>query len=133
MIVKSGVLKDRAVVLDLKDHQRALVWIDGRFSDVLEPGLYAYWIGAQDVRVEIHDARHVRFQHADLPVITRTTAAHRLLDICSIDRDCAGVLFIDGRYVETVGPGLYAFWKGSAEAKLLELAVREDEVISQNR
>ena len=32
VIVKSGALADRAVVLDLKDCQRALVWIDGRFS-----------------------------------------------------------------------------------------------------
>src|SRR6476660_9299475 len=43
VIVKSGALKDCAVVLDLKDYQRALVWIDGRFSHVLPPGLFAYW------------------------------------------------------------------------------------------
>ena len=30
---------DRAVVLDLKDHERALVWIDGRFSHVLPPSI----------------------------------------------------------------------------------------------
>ena len=45
MIVKSGALKDRAVVMDLKDHQRGLVWIEGRFSHLLAPGLYAYWHG----------------------------------------------------------------------------------------
>ena len=45
VIVKSGALQDRAVVLDLKDYERALVWIDGRFSHVLPPGLYAYWTG----------------------------------------------------------------------------------------
>src|SRR5258708_13187649 len=37
LIVKSGALKDRAIVLDLKDHERALVWIDGRFSHILPP------------------------------------------------------------------------------------------------
>lgn len=42
MIVRAGVLKDRAIVLDLKDYERALVWIEGRFSHVLPPGLYAY-------------------------------------------------------------------------------------------
>ena len=42
VIVKSGALKDRAVVLDLKDYERALVWVDGRFSHILPPGLYAY-------------------------------------------------------------------------------------------
>src|SRR5262245_40482935 len=41
LIVKSGQLDGVAEVVDLKDHERALVWIDGRFSHVLPPGLYA--------------------------------------------------------------------------------------------
>ncbi len=39
MLVKANALGERAVVLDLKDHQRALVWINGRFSCILAPGL----------------------------------------------------------------------------------------------
>src|SRR6516164_9776152 len=50
VIVKSGELTDLAVVLDLKDYERALVWIDGRFSHVLPPGLYAYWTTFCDVK-----------------------------------------------------------------------------------
>ena len=125
MIVKSGALKDRAVVLDLKDHQRGLVWIEGRFSHVLAPGLYAYWNGARDVRVEVIDARQVRFEHEDLKVITRSQAVGRLLDICTVNRNCAGVLFIDGQYVDTLAPGLCAFWREVAEAKLVEVDLRE--------
>ena len=53
MIVKSEALKGRAVALDLKDDQRGLVWIEGRFSHVLPPGLYAYWTGQKDVKVEV--------------------------------------------------------------------------------
>ncbi|MFM8400535.1 MAG: hypothetical protein ACKOAH_22105, partial [Pirellula sp.] len=40
-IVKSGKLEGHAVVLDLLDYQRALVWIDGRLSRMLGPGLFA--------------------------------------------------------------------------------------------
>jgi hypothetical protein len=61
MIIKSGALADRAVVVDLTDYERALVWIDGRFSHILPPGQYSYWIGQRDVRVEVIDARTVRF------------------------------------------------------------------------
>src|SRR5688572_3240403 len=50
MIVRTGALAGRAVVLDLKDYQRALVWVDGRFSHVLPPGLFAYWTTLRDVR-----------------------------------------------------------------------------------
>src|SRR5262249_44393221 len=61
LIVKSRALGDRAQVVDLKDYERALVWIDGRFSHVLPPGLYAYWTKFREVKVEVVDARPVRF------------------------------------------------------------------------
>ncbi|MEX1222985.1 MAG: slipin family protein, partial [Pirellulales bacterium] len=123
MIVKSGALADRAEVVDLKDHERALVWIDGRFSHILPPGQYAYWTGQREVKVEIVDARSVRFEHNDLKVITR--AGKHLLDVCAIERNHVGVLFQDGRYVDTLAPGLYAFWLGAADAKVVEIDMRE--------
>ena len=125
MIVKSGTLKDRGVVLDLKEYQRALAWIDGRFSHVLASGLYAYWTGVRDVRIEVMDARKVRFEHEDLKVITRSSAASRVLDVCTVNRNCVGVLFVDGEYVETLGAGRYAFWKDVAESKLVEIDLRD--------
>jgi Concanavalin A-like lectin/glucanases superfamily/SPFH domain / Band 7 family len=35
------------------------------------------------------------------------------------------VLFIDGRYVDTFSPGQYAFWKGPADARVIEVDQRE--------
>lgn len=125
LIVKSGALDERAVVLDLADHQRALVWIEERFSHILPPGLYAYWTGQKRVRTEVIDARSVRFAHEDLKTIAASPMASRLLDVCTVDRDRAGVLFIDGRYIETLAPGLYAFWKGQAPARIVEVDSRE--------
>ena len=40
VIARSGVLEGQAEVVDLKDHQRALVWVDGRFGQLLGPGLH---------------------------------------------------------------------------------------------
>lgn len=125
LIVRSGALEGRAIVLDLKDHERALVWIENRFSHVLPAGLYAYWTGLKEVRVEVVDARAVRFEHADLKLIARSAMAQRVLDVCTVQRDHAGVLFIDGRYVATLAPGLYAFWKGESDAVVVAVDQRE--------
>lgn len=125
LIVKSGALKDRAVVLELADHERALVWVDNRFSHILPAGQYAYWTGQKEVRVETIDIRQVRFAHPQFKVIVRSVQAAKLLDLCTIQRDHAGVLFIDGRYVETLSPGDYAFWKGAADARVAEMDLRE--------
>ncbi len=125
VIVKSGALKDRAVVLDLKDYERALVWVDGRFSHILPPGLYAYWTTFREVAVEVIDARKVRFEHKDLQVIVRSAMADRLLDAFAVEQGHVGVLFEDGRYVETLPPGKYAFWKNMAKVMHLMNKVTE--------
>ncbi len=92
MIVKSGAIQGRSEVVDLKDYQRALVWIDGRFARVLGPGLHAYWLGTRDVRVEVIDTKKVRLEHDALKAIVRTSDASRWLDVCKVERDCVGVL-----------------------------------------
>jgi hypothetical protein len=125
VIVKSGALKDRAVVLDLKDHERALVWIDGRFSHVLPPGLYAYWTGFRGVTVEIVDARSVRVVHKDLHVITRSPLADRVLEVLTVEQGHAGVLYVDGAYAETLPPGRHVFWKNVAKVTLVPVDLRE--------
>ena len=109
VIVKSGALTDRAVVVDLKDRQRALVWVDGRFSHILPPGLYAYWTAFREVAVEVVDAVEIRFDHRDLQVIVRAPMAERVLDTFAIEQGHVGVLFEDGRYLDTLPPGKYAF------------------------
>ncbi len=128
VIVKSGALAGKAEVIDLKDWQRALVWIDGRFARILGAGLYAFWTGVRDVRVEIVDSREVRFGHPDLKSIVRAAEAVRLLDISRVQRDHVGVLFIDGRYVAELEPGLYAFWKDAADARVVEIDRRETQI-----
>ena len=124
-IVKWGALSDRPVVLDVKDNERALVWIENRFNQVLPAGQYAYWTGQKQVRVEVVETRPVRFEHDQFKVIVRSPTAGRVLDVCSVQRDHVGVLYIDGRYVDTLVPGEYAFWKGPADAKVVEVDLRE--------
>jgi regulator of protease activity HflC (stomatin/prohibitin superfamily) len=125
LIVRSGALADRAAVVDLKDYQRALVWIDGRFSHVLPPGLYAYWTALREVTVEVVDARKVRFEHPDLPVIARSALAERVLEPAAVEQGHAGVLFLDGAYAETLPPGRYAFWRNVAKVCLVPVDLRE--------
>src|SRR5262245_65774433 len=68
VVVKSGELNGRALVLDLQDHERALVWVDGRFWGALGPGLHVAWTTRREGRAEIVDAREVRFAHPKLQI-----------------------------------------------------------------
>jgi hypothetical protein len=141
VISRSGALKDRAVVLDLKDYERALVWIDGRFSHILPPGLYAYWTALRDVKVEVTNLKTqppaadgasasaakyaVRFEHPDLKVIVQSPSVERVLELATVQAHHVGVLYIDGDFVETLAPGRYAFWKNMAQVKFVQEDLRE--------
>lgn len=128
VIVNSGVLSGLAEVIDLKDQQRGLVWIDGRFNRVLGPGLYVYWNSIRNVRVETVTTEHAQLQHKELPAIVRGGDAVRLLDVWKVERDHVGVLFLDGRFAGELAPGLYAFWKGAADARVVEIDMRETQI-----
>ena len=124
-IVRSGKLGAEALVVDLKDHERALVWIDGRFAWVLKPQIYAFWTTESEVRVEVTDARTMQFVHADLPVIVRSRTGAEMLDVHNVEPGHAGVWFRDGVYQATLPPGTYAFWKGVGKLRLEDVDLKE--------
>jgi regulator of protease activity HflC (stomatin/prohibitin superfamily) len=128
VIVRSGALGAEAGVVDLKDHERAVVWVDGRVEAVLKPGLYALWTVFHDVRVEVFDAHAVRFEHADLAAIAQARGAPPLLEAVAIEAGHAGLFFKDGRHEATLAPGAHAYWKGAAKARILDVDLREQVV-----
>lgn len=125
VIVRSGALKDNALVLDLKDYQRALVWIDDRFDRVLGRGRYALWNTHRETRYEIVDARQVRFDHPDIHVILKSEGIFAELNVSFIQEGFAGVFYRDGAYVNTFGPGQYLFWNHMGKVKLYHVDQRE--------
>lgn len=125
LIVASGALKGRALVVDLNDEYRGLVWVDGRFAFVLPPGLFVYWTGVRNVRVEVVNASNPRFMNDDLRRTLRSLPSQSLLDVVNVGRGNAGVLFLNGQYAETLPPGEYAFWRGVVDARVVEVDLRE--------
>jgi regulator of protease activity HflC (stomatin/prohibitin superfamily) len=127
VIARSGALAGEARVVDLKDHERAVVWVDGRLEAVLKPGRYVLWTVFHDVRVQVFDARSVRFEHPDLALIAQAPGG-ALLEPVTVEAGHAGLYFKDGRHEATLGPGAHAFWKGVAKARILDVDLREQVV-----
>lgn len=125
IIVKSGLLGDEALTIDLNDTQRALVWIDNRFSSVLSPGLYAIWRGAREVRVEIVEAKEALFRHDDLEVILKSGRIDAALNMLNVEPGNVAVYFQNGAFAEVLGPGQYAFWKNTGKVKIFPIDMRE--------
>ena len=124
-IADAGVLTGWAEVLDLADRERALVWADGRFHRVLGPGLHVLFTCHRKVTVERAEARDGRFEHPRLPAVVRSPGVAAALDVCRVNKETAGVLYLDGKFAEVLPPGLYAFWHGAAKAEVVTVETRE--------
>lgn len=125
LIVKSGALEGAALVLDLKDDQRALVWIDGRFARVVGPGLHALWTGLRDIKAEVIEARKVQFEHREMSAILRSAEVEEKLESVVVEEGFAAVVFHNGEHLKTFGPGRYMFWKNLGRLRIQQVDLRE--------
>jgi regulator of protease activity HflC (stomatin/prohibitin superfamily) len=125
LIVKSGALGDEALVVDLRDGERALVFVDGRLEQVLVPGLYAFWKVLRDVRVEVLDATKVRVETKALAKLITIQGTAALIDLVDVEAGAAGLYFLNGVLQEVLPSGRYAFWKGEGRVEVRRIDLRE--------
>ena len=125
VVVKSGRLGDDAVVVDLRDGERALAFVDNRFDAVLGPGLHVYWSDFHLVRVETVDARSIRFEHERLPTILETKSGRDALESFAVEPGFVGLFYRNGALAETLPAGTYAFWRGAGRYRLIAVDLRE--------
>jgi regulator of protease activity HflC (stomatin/prohibitin superfamily) len=128
LMVKSGRLGAEVRVVDLKTHERAIVWADGRLELVLKPGVYALWTAVRDVRVDVVDAKGALFEHEQMAAVLALPGTAALLEPVAVEAGHVGLLFRDGRHEATLAPGAYALWKGVARAKVVPVDLREQVV-----
>ena len=124
VMVRSGVLGDDAKVVELGDAQRALVWMDGRLTDVLGPGLHAYWTVTRDIRVEVLDASEPRLQRPDLAQVL-AIAPGSVLSETVVREGHVGLVYVDRQLGEQLQPGRYAFWAAPRQTMLKQVDLRE--------
>jgi regulator of protease activity HflC (stomatin/prohibitin superfamily) len=124
-IIKSGELRNRALVLDLQDNERALVTVNGRLHTVLSAGQYVVLNTFNKIKTEVLTIDTVRFNHANLHKILLTTGATAILDKHQVDAGHVGLFYLNGVYQDTLKPGRYAFFKGVGTIKIVMVDMRE--------
>ncbi|MDH5178320.1 MAG: slipin family protein [Gammaproteobacteria bacterium] len=118
--------------VELGEYEVGLVYKNGKLADILAPGTrQLYWKGLVDVKVEVvnieHDfalakdkARliaHARMNSMPREVINYVTAGE-------VADNHAGLLIVDGKLLDVLKPGLYAFWKFNRNIKVEQIELR---------
>ncbi len=112
-------------VVDVKDGERALVWLDERCHAILAPGVHAFWTVCHTVTVETVDIAALRFTHAKLKSILATASADAHLLAHEVPSGFVGLLYVDGQFRETLAPGQHVFWKHAGRVQVAQVDLRE--------
>lgn len=112
-------------IVEVLDHQRGLVWIDGRFADVMEPGRHAYWTVLRDVEIELIDTREPRFTHANSAIVLAHADAIRNLRVIDVPPGWACLVYQAGMRIDSVHAGRYGYWDVAGAITLRQVQLRE--------
>jgi regulator of protease activity HflC (stomatin/prohibitin superfamily) len=111
----------------------AIVKLDGRPVIVLGPwSMRVYWKVATRIDVERIDvAREPKVAPRHLVMIDRTRSSY--ISETVIENHEAGLLYVEGRFVERLAPGRHAYWsvERKVEVKRLDLRPQAIEVTAQ--
>ena len=125
-IARSGLLAAETIALSLQHHERALVWVDGRFHQILPPGVHVLWKTYHDVQIERADVGQAAFAHAKLDAILAWPQAGRFLAVHEVAQEHKGLLFLDGVLERLLEPGRHLFWKTARRLRVETIGLREE-------
>jgi len=124
-LVRDARLASRLEIVDLKDDERALVWVDGRVGAVLASGFYAFWKAPSTIEVERFGVNDGRFTHPKLEAILAAPGGSQHLGGLRVESHERVMLFRDGKLTEQLGAGLFVYWKGGASVTWKTVDLRE--------
>ncbi len=120
-------------VVQTRADELAIVMFDGRPTKLLGPWQSsAFWKVATAIDVERFDiARAVAVKPEYLALVDR--ARNPYLTETVVENNEAGLLYVDGRFVERLAPGRYAYWtvNRKVEIKRLDLRPQPVEITAQ--
>jgi len=118
--------------VELGEYEVGLVYKNGKLSGVLKPGTrQLYWRGPVDVKVEalnIEQDFAVPKEKVGLIANARMDAMPRevinYVYISEVADNHVGLLIVDGELVQSLKPGLYAYWKFNRNVKVEQVELR---------
>ena len=116
-------------VVDLAEYEIGLVRERGNLVRVLPSGVrYVFWDHYPELEIEVVDTRDNYRVTADVTkLVTRRNVVGALASLivpAEVTTHSVGLLWVDGELVDTLQPGMYAFWLCNRSVKVEQFDIR---------
>ncbi len=116
--------------INVKQHEMALLFKDGDFQNVLEPGAHKIWsnpLKPGGTTVEVFDRLQVRFNHELLPLLINQPQLRRHLVIADLDDEQRAIIWKDNRLLDIRSPGRHAYFNSPAVIEIQTFNIKEND------
>lgn len=133
LLVGNPQLRTALEVIDLRDHERAIVKKDGRVAWVLGPGRHAFWNQPYELEVQRYDAREGRLRVEDPDPILAADRYPGRLAVREVPPAHELLVYRDGELIDRVRSGRYVYWvdAGRIDFHLVDLREQVLDVAGQ--
>lgn len=125
ILLKDPILANALEVVEVKDSEIALQYVNNLFKAVLTPGTYVFWKGVLNQAFIIVDLDDFNISpEIDPAILTRKEVAP-FIRAYVVESYETGLMFVNGKFERTLAPGAYFFWKNNTPVVVMKTDIRQ--------
>jgi len=124
VLLKSSELLELVHLVELKNHEIALVFENGVFKKLLQVGTHFFWKGLVDYTFLKVDLNQVEISDSINPILLQSKELSPLVRTYFVEQTEAAYLVVNGELTRNLQPGSHNFWKNGSTIQVLKADLR---------
>lgn len=121
-------LAEKLIVVEVKDNEIALQYVNGNYKGVLQPGRYAFWKGFTTYSFIKADLSKIEITE-EIPMNTLLKPeVLQFIRIYPVESYEKGILLINGKIEKTLDKGIYYYWKNPTAISVIKTDLRQQQM-----
>jgi hypothetical protein len=128
ILLLDAQLADALQLVEVNDNEIVLQYENGLLKQVMTPGRYTFWKGVMRYEFIHADISKVEIDEAiDRSVLSKAPVNGyvRLYEVQNFEK---AVLFVDGKFIKVLEPGMYYWWKNSIPVHVGKVDMRQQQL-----
>lgn len=127
------LLKDTAMaamldIINVGDNEKGLLYEEGRFKYVLQPGRYIFWKNQKERNITIFDLTDYNIpDELDKNLLGRAELQPYIRTF-TVEPTEQALFYVNYEFTKVVGPGQYYFWKNETVITILTFDLRQQQL-----
>lgn len=128
ILMQDEELMKHLTIVDVRDNEIAIEYKDGKYSQVLRTGRYAYWNSIVDYKFVTYNTNELEVPNTIEKAILKKAGVLNSMKTFYIDTFEKGLLIVNGEFKSILETGIYRFWNNTNEVSVIKADIRSKQM-----